>query len=191
MLVSYFTMRKGKQPKNAPSAEERNKAGIERFARFALPGHSLGCSAAINPAPDRSFQPTSRQLDCGGRHVCRRALVGRIPEAATAFLVPTTGYIVGLQLGQDPRNDFLSVLAFVYAVVLYASSRWSFAQFVEQHLSSTAVKQQAQLIGLLLRTSKKIPQTGCGRPTCCPDRNPARNHVGTEQFRAHGRGRRS
>ena len=153
MLVSYFSLRKGRRAREMASAEEHTKAGIERFARFAS---FLGMLWGILPLLIIPLTDPTNQLAVtsivAGVMFAGVLLVGRIPEAAVGFLVPTViGYIVGLQLGQDPRNDFLSVLAFVYAVVLYASSRWSFAQFVEQHLSSTAVKQQAQLIGLLLR----------------------------------------
>lgn len=153
MLAGYFMMRRNRPSTDALSADERSKAAIDRFARFAsVLGMLWGIlPLLILPLTDHTNQLAVSSI-VAGVMFAGVLLVGRIPEAAIGFLIPTViGYIVGLQLGQDPRNDFLSVLAFVYAVVLWTSSKWSFNQFVEQHLSGSAVKQQAQLIGLLLR----------------------------------------
>jgi diguanylate cyclase (GGDEF)-like protein len=152
MLVGYFRMRSG-NPAEMRTAGERSQNGIDRFVRFAsFIGILWGIlPLLILPLTDQTNQLAVSSI-VAGVMFAGVLLIGRIPEAAVAFLIPTViGYIVGLQLGQDPRNDFLSVLAFVYAVVLWTSSRWSYGQFVEQHLSGAAVKQQAQLIGLLLR----------------------------------------
>ena len=153
MLVGYSRMRSRKNRNDTGTADERAKEGIDKFARFAS---FVGLLWGILPLLILPLTDLTNQLAVSsimaGVMFAGVLLVGRIPEAAVGFLVPTViGYIVGLQLGQDPRNDFLSVLAFVYAGVLWTSSRWSFGQFVEQHLSGTAIKQQAQLIGLLLR----------------------------------------
>ncbi|HIK65977.1 MAG TPA: GGDEF and EAL domain-containing protein, partial [Henriciella marina] len=153
MLVGYFIMRRrSKDAETLPSAEA-GKNSIDRFARFAS---VLGILWGILPLLILPLTDHTNQLAVSsivaGVMFAGVLLIGRIPEAAMGFLIPTViGYVVGLQLGQDPRNDFLSVLAFVYAVVLWTSSKWSFNQFVEQHLNGSAVKQQAQLIGLLLR----------------------------------------
>lgn len=154
MLVAFIRDRSvASQERAKRYLPENSKAGIEQYSRFAS---FLGLVWGILPLLIMPFTDPNSQLAVSiiiaGMMFGGVLLIGRIPEAAMSFLVPTTiGYIVGLQLGQDPRNDFLSVLALVYAVVLWASARWSFRQFVEQHLSGVAVKQQAQLIGLLLR----------------------------------------
>ncbi|WP_084419056.1 putative bifunctional diguanylate cyclase/phosphodiesterase [Henriciella litoralis] len=154
MLVAY--MRNRSQSANGfseHSSTEHFASKLESSARFAS---VIGLLWGILPLLILPFTDHTNQLAVSsivaGVMFAGVLLIGRIPEAAMGFLIPTVvGYIVGLQLGQDPRNDFLSVLALVYAVVLWTSSRWSYTQFVEQLLSGSAVKQQAQLIGLLLR----------------------------------------
>lgn len=139
--------------KNKVVSATKTQQGIERFARFAS---FFGLIWGVLPLLIMPFSDQTSQLAVSiiiaGMMFGGVILISRIPEAALAFLIPTTiGYVVGLQLGNDPRNDFLSVLALVYAGVLWVSIRWSYNQFVEQHLSGVAIQQQAQLIGLLLR----------------------------------------
>ncbi|MGB3627442.1 MAG: EAL domain-containing protein [Henriciella sp.] len=155
-IMTFGHMRARMRNRAAPAKQishEATEAAIERYARFAS---FLGLLWGVLPLLIMPFTDSTSQLAVSvimaGVMFGGVLLVSRIPEAANSFLIPTTiGYIVGLQLGQDPRNDFLSVLALVYAAVLWTSARWSYRQFVEQHLSSVAVEQQAQLIGLLLR----------------------------------------
>lgn len=155
MLVANMRARakaRKREPGQAISAR-RTQQSIDRFTRFAS---CLGLVWGILPLLIMPFADHTSQLAVSviiaGMMFGGVILISRIPEAALAFLIPTTiGFVVGLQLGQDPRNDFLSVLAIVYASVLWISIRWSYRQFVEQHLSGVAVQQQAQLISLLLR----------------------------------------
>ncbi|MEQ9316580.1 MAG: diguanylate cyclase, partial [Henriciella sp.] len=154
MMLGHFRARMRRKSNRVEQlSQEASHAAIERFARFSS---FLGLLWGILPLLVMPFTDSTSQLAVSvimaGVMFGGVLLVGRIPEAANSFLIPMTiGYIVGLQLGQDPRNDFLSVLALVYAVVLWTSAKWSYRQFVEQHLSGVAVEQQAQLIGLLLR----------------------------------------
>lgn len=79
-------------------------------------------------------------------------LMARTPEAAFSFLIPIgLGVIVAMQFQQDPEYQFVSILTLAYVAVLMLAVRWSHKQFVEQHLSESAVKEQSQLISLLLR----------------------------------------
>ena len=152
--INIRTRRKAKNRTDGHvSSPSRTQQGIERFARFSS---FVGLIWGILPLLIMPFADQTSQLAVSiimaGMMFGGVMLISRIPEAALAFLIPTTiGYVVGLQLGNDPRNDFLSVLALVYASVLWISIRWSYRQFVEQHLSGLAVQQQAQLIGLLLK----------------------------------------
>ncbi|KCZ53756.1 hypothetical protein HY29_15915 [Hyphomonas beringensis] len=79
-------------------------------------------------------------------------LQSRIPASACAFLVPIgLGFAISMMLTGDPQNQFAAVLCFVYVGVLMLAVRWSHEQFIEQHLSAAAVKEQSQVISLLLR----------------------------------------
>ncbi|WP_084396171.1 putative bifunctional diguanylate cyclase/phosphodiesterase [Henriciella aquimarina] len=143
---------KKRDPRTPPSVIGTQK-GIERYARFSsLLGMIWGVlPLLVMPFTDYNSQMTV-SIIMAGMMFGGVILISRIPEAALSFLIPITiGYIVGLQLWQDPRNDYLSVLALVYAGVLWVTTKWSHRQFIEQHLSGLAIQQQAQLIGLLLR----------------------------------------
>lgn len=155
LIANMRARRKAKRRKRERIAHSADKTqqGIERFSRLAS---FVGLVWGILPLLIMPFEDETSQLAVSiimaGMMFGGVVLISRIPEAAQAFLIPTTiGFVVGLQLGNDPRNEFLSILALVYASVLWISIRWSYRQFVEQHLSGAAVQHQAQLIGLLLR----------------------------------------
>lgn len=157
LLVANMRFRRKAKARNRThrrgNSPLRTQQGIESFARLAS---FVGLIWGILPLLIMPFNDDTSQLAVSiimaGMMFGGVVLISRIPEAAQAFLIPTTiGFVVGLQLGDDPRNEFLSILALVYASVLWISIRWSYRQFVEQHLSEAAVQQQAQLIGLLLR----------------------------------------
>ncbi|MEM8636917.1 MAG: diguanylate cyclase, partial [Pseudomonadota bacterium] len=79
-------------------------------------------------------------------------LMSRIPSAAFAFMVPVLGgLVIGLQLGALPIYDLLSVLILVYGGLLAACVQWAHARHVEQLINEAALKEQEQLISLLLR----------------------------------------
>ena len=155
LIANMRARRKAKLRKQngIAGSTDKTQQGIERFSRLAS---FVGLIWGILPLLIMPFDDATSQLAVSiimaGMMFGGVVLISRIPEAAQAFLIPTTiGFVVGLQLGNDPRNDFLSILALVYASVLWISIRWSYRQFVEQHLSGAAVQHQAQLIGLLLR----------------------------------------
>ncbi|MEM9670033.1 MAG: EAL domain-containing protein [Pseudomonadota bacterium] len=79
-------------------------------------------------------------------------LLARIPSAAIAFITPVLGGLfVGLQLNPLPIFDLLSILILVYGGLLVACVQWSHARHVEQLINEAALKEQEQLISLLLR----------------------------------------
>lgn len=79
-------------------------------------------------------------------------LLSRLPSAAFSYLVPV-GIGLSASMAMEPGavHHFIAVLTIVYLAVLIVAVRWTHLQFVEQHLSEAAVKEQTQLIGLLLR----------------------------------------
>lgn len=79
-------------------------------------------------------------------------LLGRIPQAAYAFLAPLmVGHIIGLQIVGSPVYDLISILTVVYAGILVVCVQWSHARYVEQLLGEAALIEQEQVISLLLR----------------------------------------
>jgi diguanylate cyclase (GGDEF)-like protein len=79
-------------------------------------------------------------------------LMARTPRAAISFLLPVgAGVVAAMEFQKDSTYQFISFLSLAYIGVLVLAVRWSHKQFVEQHLSECAVKEQSQLIGLLLR----------------------------------------
>lgn len=79
-------------------------------------------------------------------------LMSRLPQAAFAFIVPIgLGLVVEMQLQQDPRYQYAAVLTLAYAAILVLAIRWSHRQFIRQSVNESAVREQSQLIGLLLR----------------------------------------
>ena len=79
-------------------------------------------------------------------------LMSRLPDAAFSFIVPVgIGMVIALQFQQNPQYQYVSVITISYVGVLMLGVRWTHKQFVEQHLNEAAVKEQSQLIGLLLR----------------------------------------
>ncbi|MEM7661866.1 MAG: EAL domain-containing protein [Pseudomonadota bacterium] len=79
-------------------------------------------------------------------------LMSRIPSAAFAFMLPVLGGLfVGLQLEPLPIYDLLSLLILVYGALLAACVQWAHARHVEQLINEAALKEQEQLISLLLR----------------------------------------
>jgi len=79
-------------------------------------------------------------------------LLSRIPSAAFAFVIPImVGYLIGMQMEANSVYDLLSVLTLVYLGMLAVCVQWSHARYVEQLLGEEAIKEQEQVISLLLR----------------------------------------
>jgi diguanylate cyclase (GGDEF)-like protein len=79
-------------------------------------------------------------------------LMSRLPRAAIAFIVPVgLGLVAEMQFQQNPKYQYASILTLVYVAILILAIRRSHRQFVRQSVNEAAVKEQSQLIGLLLR----------------------------------------
>jgi len=79
-------------------------------------------------------------------------LIGRVPEAAMGLVIPIVlGILVGLQFQQDPRTNLLVIVVLASAGLLYFASRLAYTQFAQQHIDKTALEDQTEVIGLLLR----------------------------------------
>ena len=131
----------------------RSEAAIDKFARAASVN---GLIWAIAPIIVMNIEDSHGQMVMGivlsGVMFSGAFLLSRIPEAAFSFMVPVAiGTVISMQFQQDPNFHYVSILALVYLGLLMLSVRWSHRQYVEQYLSELAVKEQSQLIGLLLR----------------------------------------
>lgn len=79
-------------------------------------------------------------------------LLARVPSAAYAFILPLMiGHIFGMQLADNSVYDLLSILTLVYTGLIAVCIQWSHARYVEQLLGEAALKEQEQVISLLLR----------------------------------------
>ena len=126
---------------------------IENVARHAL---TLGVLWGLAPLMIIPFAQPMEQMALGiilvGLMFSGAFLMGRIPQAAAFFAGPIAFFfILSLQFNHDPQNGYLSILTLVYVLFLAVNIRWTHRQFVERIASEEAVKQQSELIGLLLK----------------------------------------
>lgn len=131
----------------------RSETAIEQFARAASVN---GLIWAIAPIIVMNIEDPHGQMVMGivlsGVMFAGAFLLSRIPEAAFSFIIPVAiGTVISMQFQQDPNFHYVSILALVYLGLLMLAVRWSHRQYVEQYLSELAIKEQSQLIGLLLR----------------------------------------
>jgi diguanylate cyclase (GGDEF)-like protein len=111
---------------------------------------------AVAPLVVMSAADTQGQMVMGivmaGMMFAGAFLLSHIPDAALSFTIPVgVGLILSMQFQQDAAYQFISVLLIVYMAILVFAVRWSYRQFVDQHLGEAAVNEQSELIGLLLR----------------------------------------
>lgn len=87
-----------------------------------------------------------------GLMFCAAFLLGCIPQAALSFVLPiSVCFIVALQFNYEPQNGYLSILMLSYIAFLALNIRWTHNRFIESVSNEEAVKQQSDLIGLLLK----------------------------------------
>ena len=132
---------------------ERSQNALDNFSRgAALNGLLWGIAPFIVM---NAADPTGQMIMgviMAGMMFAGTFLMARTPNAALSFLVPVgIGIVLAMQFQEDHQYQFVSVLTLAYVGVLILAVRWSHRQFVEQHLSESAVTEQSQLISLLLR----------------------------------------
>lgn len=132
---------------------ERSQNALDNFSRGAtLNGILWGVAPFIVM---KAADPTGQMIIgviMAGMMFAGTFLMARTPKAAFSFLVPIAiGVVLAMQLQADHEYWFVALLTLAYAGVLMLAVRWSHNQFVEQHLSESAMKEQSQLISLLLR----------------------------------------
>jgi diguanylate cyclase (GGDEF)-like protein len=140
-------------PKNMDPMGERSQQALDNFTRAAsLNGLLWGIAPFIvMHAADPQGQMVMGII-MAGMMFAGTFLMARTPNAAFAFLLPVAiGVIAAMVFQEDATYQFMSLLTLAYVGVLMLAVRWSHKQFVEQHLSESAVTEQSQLIGLLLR----------------------------------------
>jgi len=136
---------------------ERSKASARKALRFYVRlalSHGLIWGIVpflvINTSDNQGLMVLGIQL--AGIMFAGSFLQSRIPLAAFSFLVPIgLGFAGTMVLSGHPEYQFVAVLCVVYSGILMLAVRWSHEQFIEQHLSAAAVKEQSQVISLLLR----------------------------------------
>ena len=127
--------------------------GIENVTRYAL---VVGIVWGLAPLMIIPVAKPMEQMALGiilvGLMFSGAFLLGRIPQAAVSFAAPVAFFFVlALQFNHDPQNGYLSILTLVYGVYLAVNIRSTHRQFIERVASEEAVKQQSELIGLLLK----------------------------------------
>ena len=140
-------------PRDMDPMGERSQNALDNFTRGALLNGVLwGVTPFIvmNTADARGHMIMG--VIMAGMMFAGTFLMARTPKAAFSFLVPIgIGVIVTMLFQQAQEYRFVSILTLAYVGVLMLTVRWSHRQFVEQHINESAVKEQSQLIGLLLR----------------------------------------
>ena len=140
-------------PRNLDPMDPRSQKALEAFSRgSALTGLLWGVAPFVVLNVGDPQGQMVMGLVMAGMMFAGAFLFARTPDAAFSFLMPIGfGLVIAMQFQQDPQYQFVSVLTLAYLGVLMLAVRWSHKQFVEQHLSEAAVKEQSQLINLLLR----------------------------------------
>lgn len=130
-----------------------SQRSIDFVSRFAL---VLGVVWGLAPLMIIPFAKPMEQMALGiilvGLMFSGAFLLGRIPKAAISFAAPIAFFFVlSLQFNYDPQNSYLSILTLVYVVYLAINIRMTHRQFIARVAGALEVKQQSELIGLLLR----------------------------------------
>ncbi len=130
-----------------------DEQNINKFSRGSM---VLGFLWGVVPVIVVPYTDPMGQMTLGtimsGMLFASAFMLSRLPRAAFAFMATVVvGLVVSLLIEPDPRSDFLTILTFTYFGALAVCVRWSFTQYVQQHLDAAAVAEQGEVIGLLLK----------------------------------------
>lgn len=147
------TMLRSIRGQEARKLKTRSKRSIDRMSRGSA---FLGCIWGVVPIIIVPYSDSVGHMVLGtimaAMAFAGGFLLARIPSAAFAFVLPLmVGHIIGMQLMNNSVYDLLSVLTLVYTGLLAVCVQWSHARYVEQLLGEEALKEQEQVISLLLR----------------------------------------
>ncbi len=147
------TMLRNVRGQKTQKLKTRSKRSIDRMAHGAA---LLGILWGILPILVVPFSDEIGHMTLGivmaAMSFAGGFLLSRIPIAAFAFILPVViGHIIGMQIIENNIYDLLSVLTLVYTGMLAVSVQWSHSRYVKQLLGEAALKEQEQVISLLLR----------------------------------------
>ena len=147
------TMLRNVRSKRAQELKTRSKRSIERMARGSA---ILGIIWGVVPIIVVPNADSVGHMALGTIMVAMAFagcfLLARIPSAAFGFVLPIMiGYMFGMQIEGNSVYGLLSILSMVYTGMLAVCVQWSYARYVEQLLGEAAIKEQEQVISLLLR----------------------------------------
>ena len=147
------TMLRNVRSKSTHDLKTRSKRSIERMARGSA---ILGIIWGVVPIIVVPNADSVGHMTLGTIMVAMAFagcfLLARIPSAAFGFVLPIMiGYMFGMQIQVHSVYGLLSILSMVYVGMLAVCVQWSYARYVEQLLGEAAIKEQEQVISLLLR----------------------------------------
>ena len=147
------TMLRSIRGQEARKLKSRSKRSVDRMSRgSAFLGVIWGVVPIIIVPYSDSVGHMALGIIMAAMAFAGGFLLARIPSAAFAFVLPImVGHVIGMQLMSHSVYDLLSVLTLVYTGMLAVCVQWSHARYVEQLLGEEALKEQEQVISLLLR----------------------------------------
>ena len=147
------TMLRNVRSKGAQALKTRSKRSIDRMARgSAILGIIWGVVPIIIVPNSDSIGHMALGTIMVAMAFAGCFLLARIPSAAFGFVLPIMiGYMFGMQIQGTSVYGLLAILSMVYIGMLAVCIQWSYARYVEQLLGEAAIKEQEQVISLLLR----------------------------------------
>ncbi len=147
LMFGYRYLRKW--PDTRPFTDEHNEALATAVLALGIVWGAL--PVVLTPFTDPMGHRTLGVILAGTIFV-GGFMLSRVPRVASSFVWPVAiGIVVSLQLGQDARNDLLSIVTIVHAAVVVFCIHLAHRVFLEELRSRVALKDQGQVIGILLR----------------------------------------
>lgn len=147
LAVGYRVLRKW--PETRPFTDENSEALATAVLALAVIWGAL--PVMLTPFTDPMGHRTLGVILAGTIFV-GGFMLSRVPRVASSFVWPIAiGIVISLQLGQDPRNDLLSVITIIHAGMVVFCVHLSHRVFLEELCARMALREQGQVIGILLR----------------------------------------